>query len=292
MNTSSYFLHPISGRTRLACLLGTPVSHSMSPAMHNLAAQLCGVDLAYLAFDTDSGHLSLLLDALKEMHFLGANLTMPLKTAVIPYLDEISQASRLCHSVNTIVNDGGRLIGHTTDGIGYLNSLRDAGFDITGKTMTLLGAGGAARSILVQAALDGVKEIRVFKRNNASFSSSRSFLQEIEKATETPIRLLDMNDASAMASSLADSQLLVNATSVGMATDPRSLVDPELLHPGLFVSDIIYHPLTTPLLAQAKERGLAHANGLYMLLFQGAASFKLWTGKDMPIEQIRPLFAE
>lgn len=282
----------ISGRTRLACLLGHPVAHSMSPAMHNLAAQICHEDLAYLAFDTDADHLPLLLDALKEMNFLGANLTMPLKTAVIPCLDELSLASRLCHSVNTIVNDGGRLIGHSTDGIGYLDSLRDVGFDITGKTMTLLGAGGAARSILVQAALDGIREIRVFKRRNQTFETSRSFLAQVERETGTPIRLLDIADSKALARSIAGSQLLTNATSVGMAEDPRSLVDADLMHPGLFVSDIIYHPLTTPLLARAKERGLAHANGLYMLLFQGAASFKLWTGRDMPVEQIRSLFTE
>lgn len=280
----------ISGHTRLACLLGHPVAHSMSPAMHNLAAQACGVDLAYLAFDTDQDHLPLILDALREMNFLGANLTMPLKTAVIPLLDQISEASRLCNSVNTIVNEKGRLLGHSTDGIGYLDSLRHAGFDIREKTMTILGAGGAARSIMVQAAIDGVREIRVFKRRNASFASTRDFINRVARETGTPIRLLDMADKTALADSIASSQLLTNASSVGMEEDPRSLVEGDLLHPGLFVSDIIYQPRTTPLLALAEEKGLAYANGLYMLLFQGAASFKLWTGRDMPLDTVSPLF--
>ena len=156
--------HPISGSTGFACLLGHPVSHSISPAMHSAAFDLLDLDYVYLAFDITEDRLKETVDGLKAMHCLGWNLTMPLKTAIIPYLDELSEASTLSHSVNTVVNDGGRLIGHTTDGVGYMDSLKDAGFSIDGGRMVLLGAGGAATSICTQAALDGVKEIFLFKR--------------------------------------------------------------------------------------------------------------------------------
>ena len=175
--------HPISGSTGYACLLGHPVSHSISPAMHNAAFAELGLNDVYLAFDITEDHLEETIKGLKATGCIGWNLTMPLKTAVIPFLDELSQASRLSGSVNTVINDHGKLIGHTTDGVGYMDSLKDAGYSIIGEHMVLLGAGGAATSICTQAAIDGVKKITMFKRKNAGFPQTKAFADMISRET-------------------------------------------------------------------------------------------------------------
>lgn len=281
--------YEITGHTGLTALLGSPVSHSISPQMHNEAFRQLGLDYVYLAFDVEPGHLKEAFDGLKAVHIQGFNLTMPHKTAIIPLLDELTPAARLAGSVNTVFVKDGTYIGHTTDGIGYMRSVSDAGYNITGKKMTLLGAGGAATAICVQAALDGVASIDVFKRKNSTFQKMSDFCDRVAQETGCKIRLLDMDDSRQLADSIAESTILTNATNVGMAPDTkRSLLpDASLLHPGLIVSDIIYNPRETLLMHQAKEAGCACFNGLYMLLFQGAAAFHCWTGRDMPIELIR-----
>ncbi len=276
----------ISGYTNLLCLLGHPAKHSLSPKMHNEAFSLLGLDYCYLAFDVLPEEIGPAVAALKMFGARGFNLTMPFKETVLPYMDELSKAAFLCGSVNTVVNEDGRLYGHTTDGIGYMDSLKDVGFDITGGKMTLLGAGGAAKSILTQAAMDGVKEIFVFKRKNATFSETVSFCEKIKKETEAMITVFDMADEEAMKKAIGTSDLLVNATNVGMQED-ASLVNREYLRKDLFVSDIIYHPAKTRLLRDAADAGCRFVNGEYMLLFQGAAAFKLWTKADMPTEEIK-----
>ena len=278
-------MHTISGTTTLICLLGHPIAHSVSPRMHNAAFDALGLDYAYLAFDVTPDDLPFALRGLRTFGARGCNLTMPLKKAVIPHLDELSDAARLSGSVNTIVIENGKLIGHTTDGIGYVDALKkEDGFDIPGKTITLLGAGGAAESIITQAALSGAKEIRVFKRKNATFANAAAFAGKIADATGCAVSVLPMEDADALRSSIAGSDLLCNATNVGMGDDARTLVPKEFLHKGLFVSDIIYHPAETTLLSDAKNAGCRTANGANMLLYQGAAAFWLWTGHEMPVE--------
>lgn len=279
--------HPISGRTGFACLLGHPVSHSISPAMHNAAFAALDLNYVYLAFDVTENHLKDTVRGLAAMNCLGWNLTMPLKTAILPYLDELSAASRLSGSVNTVVNNHGRLIGHTTDGMGYMDSLRDAGHNIIGKNMVLLGAGGAATSICVQAALDGVKQIFLFKRKNATFRETMNFAEKISRETSCLVTVNDIQDASALKNAISESAILVNATNVGMAAQSYSLVPKEFLRSDLIVSDVIYHPKMTPLLEDAKRNGCPYLNGKYMLLFQGARSFYLWTGQKMPVTHIK-----
>ncbi len=296
----------ISGSTRLVCLLGSPVAHSISPAMHNTAFQALHLDYVYLAFDVrpgrstslpgmtsedtqgGTGNVATALNALKLFGARGCNLTMPLKKAVIPYLDELSEAARLSGSVNTIVIDDGRLIGHTTDGIGYIDSLRrEAGYEIKDRIITILGAGGAAESIIVAAALGKAGSIRIFKRKNASFSDTTAFAAGIAAQTGCDIRVYPMEDTDALRTSIAQSSLLCNATNVGMGDDKRSLVPKSFFHKKLFVSDIIYHTSVTTMFKEAREAGCKTANGKYMLLYQGAAAFSLWTGKEMPIEAVK-----
>lgn len=281
--------YEITGHTGLTALLGSPVSHSISPQMHNEAFRQLGLDYVYLAFEVEPGRLKETFDGLKAIHIKGFNLTMPLKTAILPYLDELTPAARLAGAVNTVYQQDGKWIGHTTDGIGYMRSVSDAGYNIIGKKMTLLGAGGAATAICVQAALDGVSSIDMFKRKNAGFEKTNAFCKKLGKETGCTIRLLDINDKEQLALSIADSAILTNATNVGMAPDVNKSIisDTSVLHKDLIVSDIIYNPKETLLMKQAREAGCKCFNGLYMLLFQGAAAFQCWTGQEMPVDIIK-----
>ncbi|MBQ1917208.1 MAG: shikimate dehydrogenase [Lachnospiraceae bacterium] len=285
MEKASY----IDGHTTLYCLLGHPARHSISPRMHTTAAKLLGVNMVYLAFDIEPNEIGITVEALRLLQAGGFNLTMPFKRTVIPYLDRITKASELSGAVNTVINKDGVLIGDTTDGIGYLDSLLDSGFDYHGKKMTLLGAGGAATSIAVSAALSGVKRIDIFKRKNKTYEETEAFAERINSSTDCDVLVFTMDDSDAMQDSIASSDLLTNATNVGMEDDKTSLVPKKFLRPDLFVSDIIYHPAETTLLSYARECGCRYKNGEDMLLFQGAASFKEWTGLQMPVEAIKKL---
>lgn len=281
--------YEITGNTKLTALLGSPVSHSISPQMHNESFRLLGLDYVYLAFDVTPEHLREAVMGLKAAGICGFNLTMPLKVHILPYLDELTPAARLAQAVNTVIVKDGRLIGHTTDGAGYMCSVSDAGYDITDGKMTLLGAGGAATAICVQAALDGVSSIDMFKRKNATWDKTADFCEHVAAETGCSIRLLDIEDTTLLAESIAESTILTNATSVGMAPDSSvsPIPDSSMLPEGLIVSDIIYNPRETLLMKQAKEQGCPCFNGLYMLLYQGAAAFKCWTGQEMPTDIIK-----
>ncbi len=282
----------ITGTTKMLCLLGDPVSHSKSPMMHNTASDLLGLDYAYLAYRVRESELAQAVDALKLFGARGWNLTMPLKTAMVELVDELSPAAALANSVNTVVNEDGHLIGHTTDGIGFMRSVAAEGIALKGKEIVLLGAGGAASAICVQAALDDVHAIRMFKRKNASWDATQQFIARISNQTGCEITLEDICDEAALAHRLSTATLLVNATNVGMHPNEHACpINPALLHSSLAVSDIIYNPAETLLMREAAAIGCRTFNGLYMLLYQGAAAFELWTGQEMPIEQIRPLFS-
>lgn len=284
--------YEITGKTKLTALLGSPVSHSISPQMHNEAFRQLGLDYVYLAFDVKPEHLETALLGLRTIGIRGFNLTMPLKVHILPFLDELTPAARLAGAVNTVIAEPDRLIGHTTDGIGYMRSISETGHTIIGEKMTLLGAGGAATAICVQAALDGVSAIDMFKRKNNSWEETETFCHRIVSETGCQIRLLDINDTSQLAKSISESAILTNATNVGMAPDTsRSPIpDSSLLRSSLIVSDIIYNPRETLLLKQARARGCPCFNGMDMLLYQGAASFHCWTGQEMPVDIIKKKF--
>lgn len=282
----------ITGHTGLCALLGSPVAHSISPAMHNEAFRLLSLDYAYLAFDVGTDNLKTAVDGLKALGVRGFNLTMPDKNLMAELCDELSPAARLTGAVNTVVNDGGRLIGHTTDGIGYMRAASDAGVCLKNKTMTLLGAGGAATAIVVQAALDGLKEIRIFNIKDSFFSRMETLSEKLNAETGCRVTVHDLSDKTALKASVHTSDILTNCTSVGMAPNTEACLidDDSLFVPGLIVSDIIYNPKETQLLKKARQKGLKTFNGMYMLLYQGAAAFRLWTGYDMPTEAIKAKF--
>lgn len=280
----------ITGSTILTGLLGSPVAHSVSPAMHNEAFRLLDLNYVYLAFNVGTDSLKDAVKGLKTLGARGFNLTMPDKIAILDLVDELTPAARLAGACNTVINDNGHLIGHTTDGIGYMRSVADAGHNIIGKKMTLLGAGGAATAICTQAALDGVKEIDIFRRNRPeAFAQTVAFADRTAKDTGCKIHVYDFADETQMKKSLAESAILTNATNVGMAPDTDAIPIPnvQFLHPELIVSDIIYNPRQTQLLKIAASMGCPVFNGMYMLLYQGAAAFECWTGLEMPVAEIK-----
>ncbi|MDO4523324.1 MAG: shikimate dehydrogenase [Eubacteriales bacterium] len=279
----------ITGKTRLTGLLGSPVKHSISPLMHNEAFRQLELDYVYLCFETGEEQMEETVRALKTLNVRGFNCTMPVKLRMYELADRLSPAAELIGAVNTVVNDQGILTGHNTDGIGYMSAVKEKGYDIIGKKMTLLGAGGAATAIAVQAALDGVAEIALFNRRGRSWERAQKLTDLLNQKTSCHVTLHDLEDQGAMRLELADSTLLTNATSVGMSPREESspIADPTVLHERLVVSDVIYNPRETLLMKQAKARNCSTFNGLYMLLYQGAAAFELWTGKQFPLEEIR-----
>ena len=281
---------PITGHTRLTALLGSPVAHSISPLMHNEAFQLLNLDYTYLCFDVNEETLPAAVEGLKACGIRGFNLTMPNKNQIVKLLDELSPAARLIGAVNTVVNDKGHLVGYNTDGVGYMQAVRDAGYDITGKTITIMGAGGAATAICAQAALDGVEKIHIFARETSRFwERTQKLVENINSTLPCKAVLHENKDTGALAGAISESALLLNATSVGMAPDTDSTIiqDTSLYHPELIVSDVIYNPRETRFLREAREAGCRTFNGMYMLLYQGAEAFRLWTGKEMPIKEIK-----
>lgn len=282
----------ITGHTVLTGLLGSPVSHSISPMMHNEAFKLLNLDYAYLAFDIGTNNLKTAVEGLKVLGARGFNCTMPDKNLMFELADKLSPAAELIGAVNTVVNDNGILTGHNTDGVGYMQAVNDAGFDIIGKKMTLLGAGGAATAVCVQAALDGVSEIDVFSIKDQFFDRAVRLVDNINAKTNCKASLYELPDDATLRKSISSSHILTNGTSVGMAPniDNSIINDITMFHPKLIVSDVIYNPSQTKFLSLAKEAGCSTFNGMYMLLYQGAEAFKLWTGQDMPTEAIKDKF--
>ena len=279
----------ITGHTELIGLMAYPIRHSSSPAMHNEAFAYLGLDYAYLAFEVDNSTLEDAVKGLRALKLVGSNVSMPNKTVVHKYLDELSPAAELCGAVNTIVNDNGKLIGLITDGIGYMQSLKDYDIDVIGKKMTIAGAGGAATAIEIQAALDGVKEMSIFNIKDKFWDNAVETVEKINTRTNCKATLYDLADLETLRREINDSYLFANATGVGMKPLEGKAVIPDtsFLRPDLIVTDTVYSPAETELLKMAKEVGCKRMNGFGMMLFQGAAAFKLWTGKEMPIEHMK-----
>jgi shikimate dehydrogenase len=278
----------ITGRTGLLCLLGSPVGHSISPQMHNEACRIVGEDLRYLAFDVNEEGLETAVKGLVTLGVRGFNLTMPVKNAMAGLCDELSPAARIGGAVNTVVNDNGRLIGHTTDGVGFVMSAKAEGVDIAGRRIVQLGAGGAGTAILVQMAMDGAACIDVFNMKDAFWPRVESIVSQLNRETGCHVSLHDLSDMTVLKDCMKDATMLVNTTPVGMTRIPGCLIpDASYFNREMVVADVIYEPKETELLRMAREAGLKTFNGLYMLLYQGAAAFRLWTGKDMPVDVIK-----
>lgn len=279
----------ITGYTELIGLIAKPIRHSKSPIMHNAAFQKLNLDYAYLAFEVGENELEDAILGFKALHVRGWNVSMPHKTTITQYLDHLTPVAQMCGAVNTVINDNGILTGTITDGTGYMQSLKDHHIDIIGKKMTIVGAGGAATAICMQAALDGVKEIAIFNRQDEFYKRALKNVQIINERTQCHATFHDLKDEEALRKEISESVLFVNATNVGMnpLEDQMILPSIDFLKKDMIVSDVIYMPEKTKLLTEAEKWGCQIVNGLGMMIFQGAEAFQLWTGHEMPIETVK-----
>ena len=281
----------ISGTTKLVGLLGSPVTQSMSPAMHTASFAKMGIDAVYLGFDVQPEQLESVVKGFAEAGVTGYNVTMPCKTKVLPYLDELTPVAELMGAVNTVVIKDGKSIGDNTDGAGFVRNMQLHGFEPEGKVITVAGAGGAGSAVFTQLALDGVVAINIFNRHDDFWDVTQKKIMELSSKTGVPMVLGDLDDKELLARAIKNSDLFVNATRVGMAPiEDECVIDEDMLHEGLFVADTVYEPRETKLIRMAKEHNLQTAPGLGMLLQQAALGEKIWFDVDMPTDYIEEEF--
>lgn len=281
----------ISGTTKLVGLLGSPVTQSMSPAMHTASFAKMGIDAVYLGFDVQPEQLESVVKGFAKAGVTGYNVTMPCKTKVLPYLDELTPVAELMGAVNTVVIKDGKSIGDNTDGAGFVRNMKLHGFEPEGKVITVAGAGGAGSAVFTQLALDGVVAINIFNRHDDFWDVTQKKIMELSSKTGVPMVLGDLDDKELLARAIKNSDLFVNATRVGMAPiEDECVIDEDMLHEGLFVADTVYEPRETKLIRMAKEHNLQTAPGLGMLLQQAALGEKIWFDVDMPTDYIEEEF--
>jgi len=280
----------ITGRTRLCGILGLPLDHTLSPRMHNAAFAALGLDWAYLPWPVAPERLGEVLRGLRGLaNFAGANVTIPHKEAVLRHLDALTDEARAVGAVNTIVREGDRLAGHTTDGVGLLAALAEAvGFHPQGACVVILGAGGAGRAAAFALAAAGARKIAILNR---SVERAQALAADVGRAAGSAALAAYSLHATAHGQILDSADIVINATSLGMHTGDPSPLDLALCRPGTVAFDMIYHPPETAFLREARGRGLRTANGLGMLVHQGAAAFALWTGRTAPLEIMRRALA-
>ncbi len=270
-------------------IFGYPIGHSLSPLMHNTAFTHYGLDAVYLPFAVPPAHLEMALKSIVALRMGGVNVTIPHKQAVMAWMDELSPEAHLIGAINTIHLRDGRLHGYNTDGIGFLRALEEAGSDVAGCTVMLLGAGGAARAIAVQLCLSGIRRLYLANRTLARAEDLAAFLKQ--NVPHADISVVTLGEAS-LAAYLPDTDIVVNATSIGMHPHDPMLLPPHELGPRHLVCDIVYRPLHTPLLRAAQRQGARTVDGLGMLLHQGAKAFEIWTEHAFPLALIRARLLE
>jgi len=273
----------ITGYTGLYGIVADPIKHSFSPMMHNTAFQVLGIDDVYLAFETPPEKLGDFIMSVKTLNMKGFNVSMPYKLKIMDYMDEITADANLCQSVNTVKNVNGKLIGHISDGEGFILACQEKGWDVKDQKVVVLGAGGAACAIVVALAKYKAREIVVYNR------SDKPFIRKLNEKLSCPVLLKSLHDLEELKKDLQDTYLLVQTTNVGMIPHENECLIPDssYLSESLKVADIIYKPAQTRLLAMAMEKGLDCMNGEGMILYQGAVSFEFWTGQKMPIHEVK-----
>jgi shikimate dehydrogenase len=273
----------ISGKTRVCGIIGDPVEHSLSPLMHNAAFEELNLDFVYVALRVGRGELREAIIGARSLDFHGLNVTMPHKNSVLRHLDGTDSTARSIGAVNTILNEEGRFIGYDTDGLGALKALKENGLSPKGKRLLLLGAGGAGRAIAFQAAQE-VEELVILNRTP---QRAKKLAEVLRKEFNKKIDGKAFS-AEIMKKEMRDVDILVNATSVGMHPDVnQSLVSPSSLKSDLWVMEIIYKPVETKLARDAKAVGAKVISGIEMLVYQGAASFEIWTDHPAPIKVMK-----
>jgi shikimate dehydrogenase len=273
----------ISGKTQLFGVIGNPIEHTLSPIIHNAAFEALELDFAFLAFKVQAADLGDALSGMRALNIHGLNVTMPHKNTVIKYLDEVDPGVKTIASVNTILNKDGKLLGFNTDGVGALSALEQNGVEVSGKKILLLGAGGAAKAIAYIISQEAAELVILNRTLNQATEIANILKQKFNKKIN-----VDTLSPSAIRDNLANADVLINATSIGMKPNAnQTLVEPQLLKSDLAVMDIVYDPLETKLARDAKAAGAKVVSGVEMLIYQGAASFEIWTACNAPVEVMR-----
>ena len=273
----------ITGKTRVYGVIGDPMEHTLSPIMHNAAFEALKLDYTFLAFKVKPAELENAVNGMRALNIRGLNVTMPHKSSILKYLDRVDLSAQIINSVNTILNRDGKLFGFNTDGVGALKALRENDVEPKGRKILLLGAGGAARAI----AYTMVRESDELAVLNRTLKPAQELAKLLEKTANKKI-ISGALSPKEIKHNLQDSDILINATSVGMKPKPEeSLIPPKLIGPNLAVIDIVYNPIETQLAKDAKAAGAKVVSGVEMLIYQGAASFEIWTGKSAPVEVMR-----
>ncbi len=264
----------ITGSTRLVGLFGNPVEHTLSPALHNPAFRKLNLDYVYIPLPTPKDNIAQAVDALRVFNFVGANVTIPFKTAVLPYLDEISPVSEKIGAVNTIVNRNGHLYGTTTDPEGFINGFGEKGHSFRNKTTAIIGTGGAARTIAFTLLLQPEPgQLYISGRNTQALATLSEEIKNKTGKTITAVPLHQYGDIQKCC------DIVIQSTCVGMHPNvDKSPLEVHHLEPGQILYDIVYTPEDTAIIKIARDKGLSTVGGLGMLVHQGIASFKLWTG--------------
>ena len=273
----------ISGKTRACGVIGDPIAHSLSPTIQNAAFNHLKLDFVFLAFRVKAADLENAMQGMRSLGIHGLNVTMPHKSTVITCLDEVDSTVKFLGSANTLLNREGKLSGFNTDGVGALKALRENGAEPSEKNVLLLGAGGAAKAIAFALAQE-VAELAILNRAAGKAKKLAEVLGHMFNRKVVG----DALSPDAIAKHLRDSNILINATSVGMKPNlNQSVVQPQWLRSDLAVMDIVYSPVETRLAKDAKAAGAKVVSGVEMLIYQGAASFEIWTGRSAPIEVMR-----
>ena len=260
----------ITGTTRVAAVIGEPIRHSLSPAIHNAAFAATGLDWVYIAFEVPAGHAPAAVAGTRALGLAGLSVTTPHKAAVAAAVDELSPSAAVLGAVNCVVNREGQLIGHNTDGEGFVDALGDVGFDPAGRRCIVLGAGGAARAVVAALGRASAREVVVVNRS--------------ARPAATAAALAGVVGRVGRPEDVASADLVVNATPLGMAGDETLPIDGSHLRRGQVVADLVYFPLETPFLREAVARGAQPVDGVGMLVHQAAHAFELWTEVKAPVD--------
>lgn len=279
----------IGTATRLCAVIGNPVSHSLSPAIHNAAFRELGLDYIYVAFRVEDVRSALAgMRALDN--FRGMSVTIPHKIEAMKHVDEVEEVDRSIGSINTVINTGGRLLGMGTDGPGALKALTDAGAGVEGKDILVLGSGGAARAI--SFTLAGKARPRRIMLRDVDRKMLTGLAEDLRRGTDTPVDAEVLSESSLKAA-MEQANIVINCTPVGMhPREQASLVPADLFRKGQTVFDIVYTPLSTRLLSDALARGLHVISGVEMFINQAALQFEQFTGIDAPVEVMRRVVME
>jgi len=273
----------VKATTDIYGIFGHPVKHSLSPDMHNSAFSTLGLNSVYVAFDIDPENIEEATKAIRIMGIKGINITIPHKQTIIPYLDEVSPDAKLTGAVNTVKNENGKLSGYNTDVGGFLRAIReDLNFSPEGKTLFLIGAGGAARAILSAFCMNGGKVVYIADIiQDKAQELANQFKANFQNIA---IETVSLEDKKILEQKFDEADILVNASPAGMDGVGSHNIPLTSLNKNAVVYDLVYKPPNTKLLTDAKELGHKASGGLSMLLYQGAESFEIWTGENAPVE--------